>query len=59
LFQYAGRNEIINVDNENFSDNVRNYLVGLAAKIGASYPQWKSLIKGMANAVAKEFNARL
>ncbi|WP_333802109.1 hypothetical protein [Sphingobacterium multivorum] len=59
LFQYAGRNEIINVDNENFSDNVRNYLVGLAAKIGASYPQWKSLIKGMANAVAKEFNAHL
>lgn len=56
LFQYAGRNEIINVDNENMSDNVRNYLVGLAAKMGASYPQWKSLLKGMARAVAEEFN---
>jgi len=56
LFQYAGRNEIINVDNENMSDNIRNYLVGLAAKMGASYPQWKSLLKGMADAVAKEFN---
>jgi len=58
LFQYAGRNEIINVDNENMSDNIRNYLVGLAAKIGASYPQWKSLLKGMADTVAKEFNIR-
>jgi len=58
LFQYAGRNEIINVDNENISDNVRNYFIGLAAKIGASYPQWKSLLKGMAHAVAKEFNVQ-
>jgi hypothetical protein len=58
LFQYAGRNEIINVDNENISDNVRNYIIGLAAKMGASYPQWKSLIKGMAHAVAKEFNVQ-
>ncbi|MFC3355822.1 MULTISPECIES: hypothetical protein [Sphingobacterium] len=59
LFQYAGRNEIINVDNENLSDNIRNYFVGLAAKLGASYPQWKSLIKGMANAVAKKFDVQL
>ncbi|WP_336836172.1 MULTISPECIES: hypothetical protein [Sphingobacterium] len=58
LFQYAGRNEIINVDNENISDNVRNYVIGLAAKIGASYPQWKSLLKGMAHAIAKEFNVQ-
>jgi hypothetical protein len=40
------------------SDNVRNYFIGLAAKIGASYPQWKSLLKGMAHAVAKEFNVQ-
>ncbi|MDM1293277.1 hypothetical protein HX021_03095 [Sphingobacterium sp. N143] len=53
LIQYAGRNEIINVENENLGDNIRNFIVGLGAKMGASYPQWKSLIKGLANSIRK------
>lgn len=28
-------------------DNVRNTLVGWGAKLGLSYPQWKSLVKGL------------
>lgn len=46
--QYAGRNEVINTETENMLDNVRNFLVGLGAKLGASYPQWKALIDGLA-----------
>lgn len=46
--QYAGRNEVINTEKENIMDNVRNFLVGLGAKLGASYPQWKALIDGLA-----------
>lgn len=49
LIQYAGRNEIINVENRSLGDNIRNLIVGMAAKIGASYPQWKLLVKGLAN----------
>ena len=56
LFQYAGRNEVINVENEHLADIIRNYIIGLGAKIGASYPQWKLLLKGMADRVAKVFN---
>lgn len=44
---YAGRNEIVNTDNESNLDNIRNFLVGLGAKLGASYPQWKALIEGL------------
>lgn len=51
LFQYAGRNEIPNTDNDKLVDNVRNFMVGLGAVLGASYPQWKALIKGFANQV--------
>lgn len=47
LYQYAGRNETINLDNESQMDNIRNFLVGLGAKLGASYPQWKALVKGL------------
>ncbi|WP_447767744.1 hypothetical protein [Sphingobacterium faecium] len=51
LFQYAGRNEIPNTDNHQVIDNVRNFIMGLGAVLGASYPQWKALIKGFANQV--------
>lgn len=51
LIQYAGRNEILNLANENLTDTIRNFWVGLAAKIGASYPQWKSLVKGLAERI--------
>ncbi len=44
---YYGRNEEINLDNENFIDNVRNGLVGMGAKIGFSYPQWKAIVSGL------------
>lgn len=46
--QYAGRNEVINTETDHMLDNVRNFLVGLGAKLGASYPQWKALIDGLA-----------
>lgn len=45
--QYAGRNELINTDNTRMADNIRNFLVGLSAKMGASSPQWKALAAGM------------
>lgn len=44
---YAGRNEIINTDNESVLDNLRNFMVGLGAKMGASFPQWKALVEGL------------
>ncbi|HMR18104.1 MAG TPA: hypothetical protein PKA53_02290 [Sphingobacterium sp.] len=47
--QYAGRNEVINTENESNWDNIRNFLVGIGAKMGASYPQWKALIDGLAH----------
>lgn len=46
--QYAGRNEVINTETDHILDNIRNFLVGLGAKMGASYPQWKALIDGLA-----------
>lgn len=42
-----GRNEVANTDTSFLIDNIRNTLVGWSAKIGLSYPQWKSLIKGI------------
>ncbi|MFW0717495.1 hypothetical protein [Pedobacter sp. N23S346] len=42
-----GRNEMANTDTENILDNARNLLVGGAAKLGLSYPQWKLLVKGI------------
>ncbi|VTR50641.1 Uncharacterised protein [Sphingobacterium thalpophilum] len=53
LIQYAGRNEIVNVENSHLTDNIRNFIIGLGAKVGASYPQWKSLVKGLANSVSQ------
>lgn len=44
---YFGRNEVVNYDVEALGDKFRNLLVGVGAKMGASYPQWKSLLKGL------------
>jgi len=44
---YYGRNEIINTDSDHLLDNMRNYAVGLGAKIGLSYPQWEKLVTGI------------
>ncbi|WP_029283688.1 hypothetical protein [Pedobacter sp. R20-19] len=42
-----GRNEMANTDTTHILDNARNLLVGGAAKLGLSYPQWKLLVKGI------------
>jgi len=42
-----GRNEVPNTDTSKFSDQVRNTLIGWTAKIGLSFPQWKSLVEGI------------
>ena len=43
-----GRNETPNTQTDHIVDNIRNTMVGLGAKIGASYPQWKGLVAGIA-----------
>lgn len=45
--EYHGRNELINDQSESISDKLRNAVVGLGAKMGFSFSQWKSLIEGM------------
>ena len=45
--EYHGRNELINDQSESITDQLRNAVVGLAAKMGFSFSQWKSLIEGM------------
>ncbi|MNK18726.1 hypothetical protein D3C87_369370 [compost metagenome] len=42
-----GRNEQANTYTGNTADNIRNMLVGWAAMLGLSYPQWKSLVSGL------------
>ncbi|TKC07112.1 hypothetical protein [Pedobacter frigoris] len=42
-----GRNEVPNTDTESTIDNIRNTFVGWGAKAGFSYPQWKTLVKGL------------
>ena len=42
-----GRNEQPNTDTDQVIDNVRNTLVGWSAKLGLSFPQWKSLVTGL------------
>jgi len=44
-----GRNELPNTETGSFYDKGRNFVVGMAAKLGLSYPQWKSLVKGLLN----------
>lgn len=48
-----GRNEVPNTSTGKSLDNVRNTLVGWGAKLGLSYPQWKSLVKGLLNHESK------
>src|SRR5690606_2562534 len=47
IAEYHGRNELINTETDDLTDKIRNALVGLGAKLGLSYSQWKSLIEGM------------
>jgi len=42
-----GRNEMPNAGEGSLADRSRNVLVGIAAKVGFSYPQWKLLVKGL------------
>lgn len=35
------------IPNRAVYDKGRNFIVGIAAKMGVSYPQWKSLVKGL------------
>lgn len=42
-----GRNEVVNNKTSKIFDNIRNSFVGLAAKLGMSYPQWKFLAEGL------------
>ena len=44
---YYGRNQETNTESELFIENARNAFIGLGAKIGLSYPQWKRLIEGI------------
>ena len=49
IIEYHGRNEIVNSDSSKLTDKIRNTLVGLGAKLGLSFSQWKSLIEGLAD----------
>ena len=42
-----GRNEKANLAAGNCLDNFRNLVIGTLARMGLSYPQWKSLIRGL------------
>ncbi len=42
-----GRNEVPNTETGSVYDKGRNFIVGMAGKLGLSYPQWKSLVKGL------------
>lgn len=44
---YHGRNEEVNTKMEKAVDKLRNTVVGWGAKMGLSYPQWESLVKGL------------
>lgn len=47
IAEYHGRNELVNTDTSKYTDKIRNIVVGLAAKLGLSFSQWKSLINGL------------
>lgn len=42
-----GRNETPNTSTDDNVDKVRNAMVGTGATAGMSFPQWKSLVKGL------------
>ncbi len=52
--EYHGRNEVVNTGTGTLTDTVRNFLVGLTAKMGMSFPQWKSLVAGLVDVNSKE-----
>ncbi|WP_443947001.1 hypothetical protein ACJVDH_07790 [Pedobacter sp. AW1-32] len=47
LAEEHGRNEVANTSTTRLIDDARNLIVGAAAMLGLSYPQWKLLIKGL------------
>lgn len=47
IAEYHGRNEVVNSDITKVTDKIRNIVVGIAAKLGLSFSQWKSLIEGL------------
>lgn len=44
---YYGRNEETNMESDLLLENARNAFIGLGAKFGLSYPQWKKLVDGL------------
>lgn len=42
-----GRNELPNINEGSFYDKGRNFMVGMVAKLGLAYPQWKNLVKAL------------
>ena len=42
-----GRNEVANTEANATTDKIRNTVVGWSAKLGLSFPQWKSLVTGI------------
>ena len=44
---YFGRNEVINLEVDSLADKIRNLFIGMGAKMGASFPQWKALLNGL------------
>lgn len=54
IAEYHGRNELVNTDTAKVTDKIRNIAVGLAAKLGLSFSQWKSLIDGLVEKKKKE-----
>ncbi|MCJ0743693.1 hypothetical protein [Pedobacter montanisoli] len=49
-----GRNEQANTYTSDTLDNLRNMVVGWAAMLGFSYPQWKALVKGLVKFPGKD-----
>ncbi len=41
-----GRNELPNMQTDNFLQKIRNAIIGLVAMLGLNKPQWKALAKG-------------
>jgi hypothetical protein len=46
-----GRNEEANTETGHLLDNARNTLIGVPAKLGMSFPQWKGLTSGLVKKV--------
>lgn len=47
LAEVHGRNEMPNTEAKGIVDKIRNTAVGLGAKVGLSYPQWKVLVRAL------------